>query len=582
LRDRKTTAEIAIWHELDMDIDRSLLFGVLAVRVELIDSESFLESCRLWALRKDVPLADILIELGWITLDDKLHLDYLVERKVENQGGDARVSLGTVADEIKHALTIVGNGTILYSPADTPKDNEASIAEMRTCLPSAADRYELIHLHATGGIGRIWFARDHHLGRDVALKELQPRQFDDPHACARFLREAQITGQLEHPGVVPVYDLVRPSHDSRAFYTMRFVKGRTLSEATREFHQLQPAQRLDSPEFLVLLNAFVAVCNTIAYTHSRGILHRDLKGQNVVLGNFGEVEVLDWGLAKCIGEPEEARPRPPASFNGNSDEIALTAEGQAVGTPAYMAPEQASGCLDRIDQRTDVYGLGAMLYEILTGGPPFRGSDIREVLCHVLESEPIAPTKIWFDVPLPLEAACLRALAKDSKDRFGSPSEFGLEVQRWQEVRRKQAEKALQESEALYHSLVETIPMNVWRKDVEGRFVFGNKGFCEKTKRTLADLIGKTDFDLFPVDAAEKYRRDDSHVLATGETFETIEEHSTADGEKLYVHVIKLPVRDTQGNIVGTQGIFADITDRERLKQTLERGVELVSGRDHP
>ena len=565
-----------------MDIDRNLLFGVLAVRVELIDSECFLESCRLWALRKDVPLAEILIELGWITIDDKFHLDYLVERKIQKQGGDARTSLATVADEIKDALTIVGNGTILYSPADTPRDNEASLAVTGTCLPGTRDRYELIHLHATGGIGRIWFARDHHLGRDVALKELQPRQSHDPHACARFLREAQITGQLEHPGIVPVYELVRPSLDSRPFYTMRFVKGRTLSEATREFHKIQPAERLDSPEFLILLNAFVAVCNTVAYAHSRGILHRDLKGQNVVLGDFGEVEVLDWGLAKLIDQPEETRPEQSVSLSGeSSDEIGLTAEGQAVGTPAYMAPEQASGCLDRIDQRTDVYGLGAMLYEILTGRPPFWGSDMREVLRNVLESEPIRPTMIWSEVPPPLEAACLRALAKDSTNRFDTPSELGLEVQRWQDVRRKQAEQALQASEALYHSLVETIPMNVWRKDVEGRFVFGNKGFCEKTKRTLADLIGKTDFDLFPAESAEKYRRDDSRVLTTGETFETIEEHATADGEKLYVHVIKLPVHDTQGNIVGTQGIFADMTDHERLKAALERGVEMVSGQDH-
>jgi PAS domain S-box-containing protein len=256
---------------------------------------------------------------------------------------------------------------------------------------------------------------------------------------------------------------------------------------------------------------------------------------------------------------------------GESAEMALTVQGQVMGTPGYMAPEQAAGHPGRIDHRSDVYGLGAILYEILTGQPPFSGHDTREVLRKVREEPPLPPSQLWSDVPPTLEAVCLRALAKSPADRFGSPSELAQEVQQWQEVERKQAEEALRASEALYHSLVETIPMNVWRKDAEGRFIFGNKGFCETTKRSLDELIGKTDFDLFPADLAEKYRRDDAWVMATGQTFEATEEHLTAQGESLHVRTIKLPIDDGQGRIVGTQGIFWDMSDRKRVEEALAR-----------
>src|SRR5439155_12428418 len=139
--------------------------------------------------------------------------------------------------------------------------------------------YSLTSLHATGGIGRIWLARDAELGRNVALKELRPERADNTALWSRFLKEARITGQLEHPGIVPVYELARRPDNQQPFYTMRFVRGRTLREATAAFHAKRSEGEYDSFELLTLLNAFVAVCNTIAYSHSRGVLHRDLKGQ---------------------------------------------------------------------------------------------------------------------------------------------------------------------------------------------------------------------------------------------------------------------------------------------------------------
>lgn len=195
---------------------------------------------------------------------------------------------------------------------------------------------------------------------------------------------------------------------------------------------------------------------------------------------------------------------------------------------------------------------------------------MQEVLWRVKEEQPVPPRQVWAEVPVALEAVCLRALAKRPSDRFASASEVALEVQGWQEMQRRRAEDAMRQSEALYHSLVEMLPLQVWRKDLESRFTFVNRGFCEATGRTVSDLIGKTDFDLFPTELAEKYRQDEQRVLTSGQTVEDLEEHLTAQGEKLIVHVVKRPIFDGHGQIVGTQGIFWDVTDRKRLQDELE------------
>ncbi|MCI0464316.1 MAG: serine/threonine protein kinase, partial [Gemmataceae bacterium] len=299
-------------------------------------------------------------------------------------------------------------------------------AEGRDAEPSG--RYTLVRLQAIGGIGRVWVARDLDLDREVALKELRPEKVEDATLGERFLREARITGQLQHPGIVPVYELVPGAGDEQQpYYTMRFVQGRTLTEAAREYHE---KQKTSSFNLLALLNAFVSVCHTVAYAHSRGVIHRDLKGQNVVLGDFGEVIVLDWGFAKVLGDAEEPAHGAPAWEDAELD-ADHTLAGQVLGTPAYMAPEQAAGHLDQIDQRTDVYGLGAILYEILTGQPPFQGDDTQEVLRKVREEEPVRPRQLGAWVPPPLEDVCLRALARQPAERYACAAELAHAIRQW-------------------------------------------------------------------------------------------------------------------------------------------------------
>jgi serine/threonine-protein kinase len=433
-----------------MDTERNLLFGVLALQADLIDAVQFAEACTAWSMRKEPPLAELLLERGWITREDQVHVEYLLERKLKRHGGDVHASLASVANEgMRRSLLAIGDEAIQQSLANvTPPvvGGDPGMTRSGISLPEHSpsgrplvttftyetetrDRYRLIHLHAVGGIGQIWLSRDGDLDRTVALKELRPEAAKSPRMRARFLDEARITGQLEHPGIIPVYELARRANDQQPFYTMRFLKGRTLTEAVRVYHEKRAAGKAGSLDLLGLLNAFVAVCNAMAYAHARGVIHRDLKGQNVILGDFGEVIVLDWGLAKVVTRASDSDVEPVALEQEVDREQTL--QGQVLGTPAYMAPEQATGRQDLVDSRTDVYGLGAVLYEILTGQPPFTGATTNEVLKKVQGEEPARPRQIWAGVPPALEAVCLRALAKRQAKRYPSAVELAREVQRW-------------------------------------------------------------------------------------------------------------------------------------------------------
>jgi serine/threonine-protein kinase len=413
-----------------VDTDRNLLFGVLALQADLIDDAQFARACSEWAGRKLIPLAELLVERGWLSPSDRADVERLLERKLRKHRGDARASLAEVTtDPVKRALAGLTDADVrqtLAGLATPPPDPE--LASTTAHEPGACDRYTLSRLHATGGIGRVWLARDHSLGRDVALKDLRPERAGNRAACARFLREAQVTGQLEHPGIAPIHEVGRRPEDRQPFYTMRFVRGRTLAEAAASYHRRRADGEAGPLELRELLTAFVAVCNAVAYAHSRGVLHRDLKPRNVVLGDYGEVIVLDWGLARVMGQSDDDVAPLELSAEGQG---AATVQGQVLGTPAYMPPEQAEGRLDLLGPASDVYGLGAILYEILTGRPPFGGPDTAAVLRRVVHEPPARPRALAPGAPAALEAVCLKALAKKPGERYGTARALAADVQRW-------------------------------------------------------------------------------------------------------------------------------------------------------
>lgn len=303
---------------------------------------------------------------------------------------------------------------------------------------TAKSRFELIREIGEGGLGRVWLARDEKLNRKVALKEMNQTALQLPKAWQRFTREAEITGQLEHPNVVPLYQYGSDSQTGEPFYAMRFVGKRTLADAIDEYHDLCKSGTCDALVLHRLLTAFLDVCQAIAYAHSRGVIHRDLKPENVALDNFGQVIVLDWGLAKIMDEGEIGI-RLSGENNLSDAALAQTMAGEVIGTPLYMAPEQAAGDLDAVDKQTDVYGLGAILFAILAGSAPHQSSHVqsgasatvRDVLKLIAEKDSPRPRDYRTSVPLELEQTCRKAMAYKKYARYQSVVEFANDVERW-------------------------------------------------------------------------------------------------------------------------------------------------------
>jgi WD40 repeat protein len=294
----------------------------------------------------------------------------------------------------------------------TPGDTAAAA----DALPlRSRDRYERLGEHARGGLGTITRARDLELGRSLAIKEMQEPA---PGAVDRFVREARITMRLEHPSIVPVHDAGRWD-SGEPFYAMKLVAGRTLKEVVQE--------RPTLGERMALLPNLIAVADAIAYAHQQRIVHRDLKASNVLVGAFGETIVIDWGLAKDLSIPDDPAASSASPYRNRTD---ATEMGTVVGTPSFMPPEQARG--EEVDERADVYALGALLYFVLSGRAPHEGTSSAEVLARVKTESPEPISQRVPGVPADLASIVNRAMARDKEARYPSAQQLADDLKRYQ------------------------------------------------------------------------------------------------------------------------------------------------------
>lgn len=366
--------------------------------------------------------------LALATLDGENPWDWLNGPTVDR--ADAKAVADTLGGVVLAATVASSDAGVAASePATADLQLGSLTREQVGRYRIAADDAEV----GRGGIGRVVAALDEHLGREVAVKELRrqgPAGAGPSAAQMRFVHEARVTGQLEHPSIVPVHELGQRA-DGTLYYTMKLVRGRTLSEAVGQADGLQGR--------LGLLAHFRDLCQAVAYAHDRGVIHRDIKPANVMVGEFGETVVLDWGLAKIVGSPEppatdeadatdtssSSSGQRPISASGRSD----TQYGQALGTPSYMSPEQALGELEQLGPPADVWGLGAVLYVLLTGRPPHVGTSVTDVLRRVASEDVPAVHEHEPRAPGELVAICQRALSRDIGARYPDAKALAQEVE---------------------------------------------------------------------------------------------------------------------------------------------------------
>lgn len=438
-----------------LSTDRNLLFGILALQLDFIDRDALVAGMHAWTVAKTKSLGQILLEQDRLSAGQLGALESLLVEHLKAHGNDVKTSCSvlTAAEETRSALTgfddedvrswLNGPTSVVCTDATLDYVPGQADGNRYNYLPpytrgAEGSRYKHLRPHACGGLGEVFVAEDLELHREVALKEIRRDHADESDSRGRFILEAEITGGLEHPGIVPVYGL-GAYPDGRPFYAMRFIRGDSLKVAIERFHADDQPGRDPRERGLALrhlLGRFVDVCNAVAYAHSRGVLHRDLKPANVMLGKFGETLVVDWGLAKAglqgpkreVG-PLDVEDRMVRPSSGSCAE--KTQAGRTLGTPAFMSPEQAAGRLTELGPASDIYSLGSTFYELLTGERPFKGSEEIDVLALVRRGEFVRPDVAKSDIPAALSAICVQAMALNPADRYASALDLAADVERW-------------------------------------------------------------------------------------------------------------------------------------------------------
>ena len=369
--------------------------------------------------------------------------------------GEQSATFLTVTVSDPEQLDTVFDDSLPELPEEPEPTSEGAIELTDAPPPVVADRYERRHPLGSGGMGEVWRVFDRTLRRTVALKVIRS-QLTAKELLARFEEEAQVTAQLQHPGIIPVHDYGQLD-DGRVWFTMKEVQGRTLEDLLQEVHRAWRLGR-DATEsgftFRRMLESFLRVVETMAYSHSRGVVHRDLKPSNIMIGAYGEVLVLDWGLAKLVGATEQV-PADEAPVDLGPDQNRQTKVGAITGTPAYMSPEQAQGDSYDAGPGSDVYSLGATLYDLLCERPPRMAQTPKKLVLQVAMGTRFPSPRDVSDGPPfdeELERICLKSLEQEAADRYPDAGAMALDLAKWLDDAQKR-ERAMAFVEASWAKL---------------------------------------------------------------------------------------------------------------------------------
>lgn len=418
--------------------DLDLAFAMRLLRSGRVTERQFTKSIADWTIHGATTLNEHLTDSGVITAAEanKLMADAfgVLEKLQADLANDERFETETQISRGRMSMIDPSSRVVrLLGLADGANLSAEQETRQTYC------QFTLIRKLGEGGLGTVWLARDENLRRYVAIKEIRNREGAAGEAAiARFRREAEITGRLEHPGIVPIYQMGHDPKTGKSFYAMRFLGKRSMQDSITEYHERRESGTDEPVQLHRLLTGFANLCKSVAHAHSKQVIHRDLKPENVALDNFGQVVLLDWGLARLNDETQD-----PEFGKDLGDDVNDTAEmtmvGEVLGSPMYMAPEQAAGRQDDIDERTDVYGLGGILFSILTGDAPHERSQASIVdqtgpsalLTAIVTQDVPEPRSLVSTVPPRLNAICVKAMAKKRYLRYSTARALAEDMERY-------------------------------------------------------------------------------------------------------------------------------------------------------
>ncbi len=415
--------------------DRNLLFALVAYQNGYITMEQFFEAAQLWNKEPKKDIGDILVERKFLDDVERFNIQGIVEDRLRRQGGlDNSLSFVVENGSVPQGEDLPEEWQKKFTEITKISDDSSKSPASKPKLGPSIHRYIFRRPIGEGGQGIVWEVDDTELGRRIALKKVHPKHANNPLHKGMLIEESRNTGRLDHAGIVPVYDLGQDD-EGNPFFTMQLIKGEKLADRVRSIKH----ETLNRQEFLAqirpLLRHLIATCNTLQYAYDKyKVIHRDLKPENIMVNRYGETVVMDWGMGKAVEDAtqlDEASSMLFVPVSGSGSGVERTQVGSVKGTLGYLSPEQAQALNSNLDHRTDIYGLGATLYRILTGTVPYSGTSVEEALSRAKLNQFVRPREQNSKIPKELEAICLKAMATLPADRYQKATDMGQDLENW-------------------------------------------------------------------------------------------------------------------------------------------------------